>query len=600
MPDFTIHFLLCNILLSMITGIFLTLRRLFRNILPPRTRYNLWFLLAGLLIVPFLPLPRSGFRQFFSLLKRLRYLPASSPESSAMITGLSDTAGAPGVNRIYDLALSVNRRTPLIGLILSCIWIAGMLVMLLFLIRSAQRLHTLKRSSLPLQNPEVRRSYQLCLREMGITRPLPIHGSAFLRSPVIAGFWKPCIYLPLHLISDCDPDSLRYMLLHELQHYKHKDVPAGFLCNMISVVYWFNPIILYALKEMRTDKEIACDTSVLQLLPETDHAGYGSTLIDLAEKISSSPFPFAAGISGNRKQIQQRILNIVSYKKFTGRQKLKSIAAFLLTVLVLSAFIPALSLRAADADHYRREPSPEDMVVEKDLSAYFGAYEGSFVLYSLKQDSWHIYNRERASLRVSPDSTYKIYDALFALEEGIITPAASSRTWNGETYPFAAWNTDQTLDSALTYSVNWYFQLLDHQLGTAAIDRYVQKIGYGNQDITGPLSSYWMESSLKISPVEQVELLTKLYTNDLGFAPENTAAVKNALRISSTENGTLYGKTGTGSINGRDRNGWFIGFVETKDDTCFFAVNITGDDRANGSSASDIALSLLSAEGILY
>lgn len=51
---------------------------------------------------------------------------------------------------------------------------------------------------------------------------------------------------------------------------------------------------------------------------------------------------------------------------------------------------------------------------------------------------------EHSTLRVAPNSTYKIYDALFGLGEDIITPENSFIAWNGETYPFEAWNADQT------------------------------------------------------------------------------------------------------------------------------------------------------------
>lgn len=121
-------------------------------------------------------------------------------------------------------------------------------------------------------------------------------------------------------------------------------------------------------------------------------------------------------------------------------------------------------------------------------------------------------------MRVAPNSTYKLYSALFGLENNIITPANSLIRWNGESYPFEAWNKDQTLQSAMTSSVNWYFQSIDEQLGSSAVQNYLRNIGYGNEDLSGDFSSYWMESSLKISPVEQVELLTKLYNNDFGFA----------------------------------------------------------------------------------
>ena len=80
-----------------------------------------------------------------------------------------------------------------------------------------------------------------------------------------------------------------------------------------------------------------------------------------------------------------------------------------------------------------------------------------------------------------------------------------------------------------------------------------------------------MESSLKISPIEQVELLTQLQNNNFGFAPENINAVKDSICLSSSDAGTFYGKTGTGRVDGQDVNGWFIGYIETADNTYFFA-----------------------------
>ena len=75
-------------------------------------------------------------------------------------------------------------------------------------------------------------------------------------------------------------------------------------------------------------------------------------------------------------------------------------------------------------------------------------------------------------------------------------------TWNQEDYPFETWEQDQTLQTAISGSVNWYFEALDHEIGRNGIQSYVQKIGYGNENVGSDISSYWMESTLKISPVE--------------------------------------------------------------------------------------------------
>ena len=592
MANFMIRFLLCNVLISGIVGILLIAKWVFRNNLSSRMQYNLWLLLLGLLAVPFIPFRLISFPQIFSWLSSVRNSSASHADVGAnnvMDTGLSGTT-----NWMNDFALSVNKDTPSVtGYILLGIWIVGMLAMMILVIKSSLRLRIIKRSALPLQNPEVRRLYNKCLNEMKITRNIPVYSTAFLKSPIIVGFLKPCIYLPIHLISDYHESDMRYMLLHELQHYRHKDAIANYLMNFAGVLYWFNPFVWFALREMRNDREVACDTSVLKMLEEDDYENYGNTLINFIEKVSISPFPFAASLSGNMKQIKRRIINIASYEKPTFYKKLKGMTAFILTTVLIMGLTPFISTYAADESHYQWKSSSEN-ISYVDFSKYFGKYEGSFVLYDLGNDAWSIHDIEHATLRVAPDSTYKIYDALFGLEEGVITPEDSFIAWNGENYPFEAWNADQTLQSAMASSVNWYFQSVDEQLGTTSVYDYIKEIGYGNENMSGDFSTYWMESSLKISPIEQVELLTQLQNNNFGFAPENINAVKDSICLSSSDAGTFYGKTGTGRVDGQDVNGWFIGYIETADNTYFFATNIGADSDATGGNATEITMSILS------
>ena len=361
--------------------------------------------------------------------------------------------------------------------------------------------------------------------------------------------------------------------------------PAG-------ILYWFNPLVWTAFAAIRGDREIACDASVLRMLDKEDYRDYGFTLINFAEKLSHTVFPFSAGLGGSMKQIRRRILNIAAYRKPSALKMMKNIAVYSLTAALLAGLSPALFSHASEDEHYQWSASGQN-ISSIDMAEYFDGYDGSFVLYDLNNDRWSIYNEEQASVRVSPDSTYKIYDALFALEEGIISPDASGLAWDGTLYPFESWNQDQTLASALSVSANWYFQELDRQMGTDVIRSRIREIGYGNENISGSPDSYWMESGLKISPIEQVKLLTDLYRNTFDFAPENIRAVKDSLRLSASPAGTLYGKTGTGQVDGQNVNGWFVGFTETADNTYFFAVNIHAESNASGSSAAEIALDVL-------
>ena len=633
MADFGIRFFLCNILICAVTGILFITKRALKNHLTSRMQYNLWYLLLGILAVPFLPVRPIRLSQVFLWLDRLKNEAASNMDPLTETAANANTPGA--AKQINDFALSVSSKTPsIIGLILFGIWFIGILAMLLLVAKSRARFYSIKKSSLPLQNRDVHMVYNNCLNEMKIKRNIPVYSTAFLKSPVIAGLFRPCIYLPIHLISDfraessnatdirythrashnscpCGADTLRpirYMLLHELQHYKHKDAIANFLMNLFGVLYWFNPLVWFALKEMQGDREVACDTSVLKLLNESDYEDYGNTLINFAEKVSLTPFPFAAGISGTMKQMQNRIINISSYQKPSAWKKVKGSGIFALIAVILLGTTPMFSTYAAEQSYYQWNISSEKIDF-MDLSAYFNGYEGSFVLYDMNNDAWNIYDMEHATLRTAPNSTYKIYDALFGLEEGVIAPDDSFMPWDGTDHPFEAWNADQDLYSAMQASVNWYFEELDKQIGRTAIQDYIRKIGYGNELVNANLSAYWMQGDLKISPVEQVELLTALHSNQFDFAPENINAVKNSICLFSSfrPNGTegypegvssesknLYGKTGTGRVDGQDVNGWFVGLLETAGNTYFFATNIQATENATGSKASEISLSILS------
>ena len=237
-------------------------------------------------------------------------------------------------------------------------------------------------------------------------------------------------------------------------------------------------------------------------------------------------------------------------------------------------------------------------MVYEDLGAYFKGYDGSFVLYNMKTDQYVIYNKDKSITRIAPDSTYKIYDALIGLELGIIKSGDTSMKWNGKANPYSVWDQDQTLESALKNSVNWYFQEIDKKAGKKQLYSYYKKISYGNYNLSGDISDYWMESSLRISPVEQVLLLKDFYTERLAFNDKNIKSVKNALKLSENNGKILFGKTGTGTLDGKNVNGWFVGFVEKEDNVFIFAVNVQAKDNAGGKAAAETALAVLRDKNI--
>ena len=560
-------------------------------------QYNLSIIFLAVLIVPFLPINSDP-----SSISWRHLLTASSSTNGDIQTTFLSGNGY-NLDKINDFAVSVSTQIPtFIHTLLVFFWSIGIFIMFFLLYRSVKQVKALHSSALPLQNEELNALYIECLNEVNSKHTIPIYSTAFLKSPVLAGFLHPRIYLPIHLISDFNAGTIsatdiRYMLLHELQHYKHKDILIGYLINTVNVFYWFNPLIWYFLKRIRQERELACDSAVLQLLKETEYKSYGNTLINFAETIALSPFPFTMGISGNIKQLKGRILNIASFHQPTFKQKIRGYLICIFVSTIIIGCVPILSVYASDQTEYHFDTTGKN-ITQLNLSSNFGNYTGSFVLYDQATDKWNIYNMDHASTRVPPNSTYKIYDALLGLESGIITPKHSTFTWNGEPCPFESWESDQDLTSAMHNSVNWYFQAIDSQAGFQSVKTFLQTINYGNQNTGTNLNLYWTDFSLKISPIEQVELLQNFYQNNFHFDRKNIQAVKNALLLSTTSSGSLYGKTGTGRVNGKDVNGWFVGYIESDNNTYYFATNIQAPSNATGSQATEITEAILSDFGI--
>lgn len=583
-----IQFILSNIVISTLIAAAVLTKKLFKSQLSQRGHYNLWLPVLASFIIPFLPFKAD----LINLFARFLYIfkTSSSDISYKASASSSDINTAAGL-LMEDFAVSIDKNgLSKLPYIIAAVWIIGMLAVLIMIILTNIKIKRILDSSLCVQNKAVLEIFEECKSKAAVKQKIDFKSSAFISSPITFGIIRPKIILPIKLINDFSLEDIGFILLHELLHCKRRDSVINLIMCILQTVYWFNPMIYYMRSKIYIDKELACDASVLNVLSTSQHISYGYTLLNFAEKLTVYKFDIVSGIGGSSSQIKKRINNIISYKPESKKLKFKNNIALLLTISVVLGATPFISVNASLMDNYNF--SAHNICYE-DMSTYFGGYEGSFVLYDLNDDAWSIYNEKLSTKRVSPNSTYKIYSALFGLEAESVTPECSLIEWDGTINYYDSWNQDHTLETAVQNSVNWYFDILDYRTGMAELKHYINKINYGNEDLSGGLNKYWLESSLKISPIEQVELLKKLYLNEFGFSPENIAAIKNSLLLYEANSNVMYGKTGSGKINGKSINGWFIGFMETPENTFFFAAYIKGDDNASGNKAREIALDIL-------
>lgn len=247
----------------------------------------------------------------------------------------------------------------------------------------------------------------------------------------------------------------------------------------------------------------------------------------------------------------------------------------------------ALTLLVAGCAREQAAPQPKAAVPpvdaaataeeRPDLGTYFdkAGVRGSFVLYDANTQHHIRYNPERCRQRFIPASTFKLLNALIALETGVVADAETVLKWDGTVYPTSTWNRDHTLRSAFRDSVVWYFQEVARRVGKERMQRYVDAVGYGNRDLSGKIDSFWLDGALRISQEEQIDFLRRLYRGDLPFSERAMNIVKDIAVVEQADEYTLSGKTGLATMGNTD-TGWFVGYVESGSHVYFFATNIEG------------------------
>jgi beta-lactamase class D len=218
--------------------------------------------------------------------------------------------------------------------------------------------------------------------------------------------------------------------------------------------------------------------------------------------------------------------------------------------------------------------------VHPEWQTYFDEYgvEGAFVLYDLNNGITMRFNPERCTEGFLPASTFKVLNALIALETGVIADENTVIPWDGTVYPIESWNQDQTLTTAMANSVVWAYQEMARRIGAETMQSYVDVVGYGNMDIARNPLSFWLDGDLRISADEQVAFLRRLYSGDLPFSERTLEIVRRITIVEETAAYTLHAKAGSTVMPDGTGVGWYIGYLEEGGNVYFFALNLSSPE----------------------
>ncbi len=265
-----------------------------------------------------------------------------------------------------------------------------------------------------------------------------------------------------------------------------------------------------------------------------------------------------------------------------------------LFLFIIFFFAQSSIVLAADITNLKHE--------ELNLDGIFKEIKGTAVFYTPRTNSLKIYNKNMVDAQAPPQSTFKIISTLMGLEYGIIIDKNSKMRYNGTKYWLDAWNKDVNLAEAFQFSCVWYYHQLVYSLKKVQVSDFLDKLHYGNKNISQwqgngsnklkELNGFWLSSSLKISPREQVQTLANIFEGKTFIKNKNIAILQDImLQEHRAQGDRIYAKTGS-NIKGKS---WYVGFIKAKSGNTYFAFYV--DDAKGGvSGAKEIALQVLDKE----
>lgn len=221
------------------------------------------------------------------------------------------------------------------------------------------------------------------------------------------------------------------------------------------------------------------------------------------------------------------------------------------------------------------------------LKKYFdeNKVDGCFTMLDNATGEITVYNMKLDTMRFSPASTFKIVNSLVGLQTGVIVDENMQVKWDGTIrfYPNGdtakSWNKDMNMTEAFKASAVPYYQEVARRIGKDTMQQWIDSMGYGNKNISGPIDSFWLNGKLKISPDEQLGLVKRLYFDQLPFRKSVHQQVKDVML---QENNTAYKlsyKTGWGFGEDGNALSWMTGWIEENNHVYFFVTFIKAPAR---------------------
>ncbi|QDT45292.1 Regulatory protein BlaR1 [Gimesia alba] len=231
---------------------------------------------------------------------------------------------------------------------LALIWLGGFLLMLLPLITGLWGNGRLRKQGQLLDSPDWQRMMTELSHRLGLQRTITLLSGGPQQMPITFGLRHPCVVLPDDA-ANWDEERRQVVLLHELAHIKRFDVPLQMIARLGCALFWFHPLVWWSARQMRLEREHACDDCVL--LAGQEPSVYASHLLEIAHQLSNQTrFTTAALCMARKSQLEGRLLAVLDTRRSRAQvgvvRTLGCLSLALLLVITLGIVHPTLQVES--------------------------------------------------------------------------------------------------------------------------------------------------------------------------------------------------------------------------------------------------------------
>ena len=347
-------------------------KRFLKDRISRQWQYYIWLVVILRLLLPFGPEVNLLGKTYQAVDQAITQVASLSSQQPALNTSGDNLAPAVGLeldnantNSPVEELVTAHPLKDITSLMINHIWLIWLMVALGMLIRKVTIyqgfIRYINAGLAPVSDIEILDRLSIVAERMGIKKPIELCANPLISSPLLIGFFHPCIVLPSVDISEKD---FQYIVLHELTHYKRWDMFYKWLVQITVCLHWFNPFVHLMSREITKACEFSCDEAVLAKMGYGNAQEYGKTLLDAMAAVGKYKESLGAvTLSENKQLLKERLGAIMNLKK---RSKVIQLMTGMLTLcIIFSATFVGIYSTAAAAD------APNSINTEKLLPPLF-------------------------------------------------------------------------------------------------------------------------------------------------------------------------------------------------------------------------------------